>query len=244
MLIGQAEDFCPSCGCALDRRPKRKAKCPHCGDPIHVKTRPQDRIRVLVTKAQADALQIEWTIYPREIPFAIDPTSREFSVMSAALTKRFLKQPSEADVVWGCLNARTLKYVEERAWGSYSRNLLQLGLALVRERKHGHAMKFFLAHAYMALNGPINAMRAETNDKVSYEGARFDPQSASIPDYVVGQIARSLLICRFSYSIAFSTFCEEASYIRRAFPASLDPADLWQTFSIQLIVFGWPESVD
>src|SRR5579863_10040178 len=78
MSIGQIDDICPNCGSMLSKRPRRKAKCAHCGEFIYVRTRPSDRKRVLVTKGEADALQAEWeaVLRTRHSRYTSDPRSR------------------------------------------------------------------------------------------------------------------------------------------------------------------------
>jgi DNA-directed RNA polymerase subunit RPC12/RpoP len=58
--IGCLDNVCPNCGKSLLKRPQRKAKCPHCGMPIFVRTRPLDRKPVLLTEEQTSQLENEW----------------------------------------------------------------------------------------------------------------------------------------------------------------------------------------
>ncbi len=54
---------CPNYHEALFKIPGgAKTKCPHCGEFIFVRTRPKDNARVVVTKAEADKIDEEWTI--------------------------------------------------------------------------------------------------------------------------------------------------------------------------------------
>jgi len=48
---------CPSCGKPLKKVPAAKTKCPHCGEPMLVRTRPEDRARIVVTRAQAERIE-------------------------------------------------------------------------------------------------------------------------------------------------------------------------------------------
>jgi predicted RNA-binding Zn-ribbon protein involved in translation (DUF1610 family) len=64
--LDQRKAECPSCHQALKKIPGSKTKCPHCGEYMYVRTRPQDRTRVIVNKAGADKLAVEWAAYFEE----------------------------------------------------------------------------------------------------------------------------------------------------------------------------------
>lgn len=53
-------NMCPYCGARLVPVPSRKRKCPGCGQYVHVKRKPSDRKRYLVTDAEARAIEAEW----------------------------------------------------------------------------------------------------------------------------------------------------------------------------------------
>ena len=50
---------CPSCGVALDPLPKAKKKCPSCGQPIYVRSGP-DEIRYLLAESDLAAHDAKW----------------------------------------------------------------------------------------------------------------------------------------------------------------------------------------
>ena len=58
--IGNLDSICPYCNHDLAVRPRGKKKCPHCGQFIHVRTRPCDGRKVLVTVAQVEQIQEQW----------------------------------------------------------------------------------------------------------------------------------------------------------------------------------------
>ena len=59
-LIGETSAICPHCCTSLQKMPGRKTMCPSCQQPILVRTRPQDRQRVLVTPDQALKIADQW----------------------------------------------------------------------------------------------------------------------------------------------------------------------------------------
>jgi hypothetical protein len=58
-----SEARCPYCSSALSKIPQRKSKCPHCGQPIHVKASPTNREKRLVTELQAVEIEAQWSEY-------------------------------------------------------------------------------------------------------------------------------------------------------------------------------------
>lgn len=61
--LGRTDDRCPYCLVAFVKRPKRKIKCLACEDYVHVRTRPLDQEKVLLTEMDAAALEEEWKIH-------------------------------------------------------------------------------------------------------------------------------------------------------------------------------------
>jgi DNA-directed RNA polymerase subunit RPC12/RpoP len=59
--IGRLDNVCPYCEEELAKKPERKTACPHCGNYIFVRSRPFDRQRVLLTEAQTNQVEAEWT---------------------------------------------------------------------------------------------------------------------------------------------------------------------------------------
>lgn len=59
-LIGSENGACPSCGTLLERPPLKKAKCPHCGNFIFIRSRPIDGKRVLLKGTDLGQLEFEW----------------------------------------------------------------------------------------------------------------------------------------------------------------------------------------
>lgn len=52
---------CPSCKAALEKMPQRKTKCKACGEFMFVKSTPDNREKRLMTQAQAEAAEQEWS---------------------------------------------------------------------------------------------------------------------------------------------------------------------------------------
>ena len=58
--LGNVEPVCPYCSKSLEKKPKKRSKCPHCGNYFRVRTRPQDRQQVLVTEEQAEEISKQY----------------------------------------------------------------------------------------------------------------------------------------------------------------------------------------
>lgn len=59
-LLGNLEPICPYCSNPLKKKPKRRSKCPHCGNYFLVRTRVQDRQQVLVTEEEAEEISKQY----------------------------------------------------------------------------------------------------------------------------------------------------------------------------------------
>lgn len=91
------KSLCPNCNAPLARAPKRKARCPHCGQHIYV------RGGKLLSE---DAAQTEdWLRYLDQ--FGV--TRRRFTLARNRLSERFGTRASVGDTVWSILNEQVAK---------------------------------------------------------------------------------------------------------------------------------------
>jgi len=58
--LGNFEPICPYCNNLLEIKPKRRSKCPNCGNYFRIRTRPQDRKQVLVTEEEAEEIEKQY----------------------------------------------------------------------------------------------------------------------------------------------------------------------------------------
>jgi len=73
-LLGSVAQACPNCGVSLGKMHARKTKCKDCGLFLYVRTRPQDRVQVLLTEEDVQALEARWHQYEDDKP-QISPRS-------------------------------------------------------------------------------------------------------------------------------------------------------------------------
>ncbi len=92
--IGMLDAVCPSCGACLEKRPKRKTRCPHCGEFIFSRKRPIDEKIVLLNAAQAEVIERDWALdykIKSSQPRPVDPIWAER--IAVALRTRFDPDP-------------------------------------------------------------------------------------------------------------------------------------------------------
>jgi hypothetical protein len=97
---------CPYCKQNLSKRPKRKTKCPHCGEYVFVRTSPSGNgSKVLVTDDEAEQIDLEWQrIHSRKkwmqslAQYGI--SDADFDRHKKSLGERFRQEPRDSDVVW------------------------------------------------------------------------------------------------------------------------------------------------
>jgi len=154
--VGNTDAVCPHCDHTLEKKPGRKKKCPHCCHFIYVRTRPSDRQRVLVTEAQAEQIEEQWSIANGTHDAFMAKTNR-FADEKAKLKKRFGGgEPSDNDVRWGLLNQERTEHAGQRDWGLYSNATFEMAELLKKEGKTTRALQFYLEVCYHDLNGPNN----------------------------------------------------------------------------------------
>lgn len=107
--LGNVDAVCPHCNQALEKKPGRKKKCPYCGQFIYVRTRPSDEQQVLVTEAQAEEIEEQWSIVNGTHDAYLGEKGR-FAEEKAKLARRFGREPSDKDVRWSQLNQELIEH--------------------------------------------------------------------------------------------------------------------------------------
>jgi hypothetical protein len=88
---------CPYCNQILEKKPKRKMKCPHCGEDIFVRSRQDLFPSILLTEQDArvaDHFQTLMGIATFEVSQA------DFFRERRQLAERFGSQPASGDILW------------------------------------------------------------------------------------------------------------------------------------------------
>lgn len=154
-MVGNVEAVCPYCNCSLEKKPGRKKKCPECNNYIYVRTSPKTGEKILITEAQIDIIEEQWSI--------INGTHSEYiqrkkiiEKEGKSLKKKFGREPSENEIKWSLLNKELIDNASRGNWGLYRNTKLNMAELLLEESKSKQALSIFLEVAYLDINGPCN----------------------------------------------------------------------------------------
>ena len=229
--IGNIEPICPNCGKALENKPSRKKKCPECGNFMFVRTRPSDNKKVLVTEAQAEVIEEQWSIVNGTHDSYLKE-KKAFENERASQAKRFGCAPSENDVKWALLNKQLTEYALKGDWGFYRNTKLQMADILRKEKKLKNALYFYLDVFYLDLNGPNNM--GGTSPRLLKEFPPFRPNEAMIAPGILKRIlsiVKQLELDTKETEILFKDMVKE-QYSFIDLPISAEKA--WKVFEAQI----------
>ena len=99
----ESEPICPHCGGVLEKKPKRKKKCPLCKNYIYVRTSSSTSDKILVTEEEAK--KIDWL--KKLENYGI--TEKHFDDQKNKLSKQFGCVPSNHDVIHSLFNKLVLE---------------------------------------------------------------------------------------------------------------------------------------
>ncbi len=100
--------MCPYCNSQLDKLPKRKKKCPTCGNHIHIRTGQRIFPSILLTEGQADVADHfdDMRYY--------GVTDMHFIQEEEKLRREFGKDPRPRDTLWSFYNSLMTRLAEEK----------------------------------------------------------------------------------------------------------------------------------
>lgn len=135
------QPFCPHCGAEISPPPTRKRKCPHCRETILVRTRPDNRQRVIVTEAQAEEIDQAWGEKRAEDWLAkksraYGATEDDVARVQSELTQQFGRPPATRDVAWRLANERVSMLTQREDWGGLGNLYWQMALQLYEEGRN------------------------------------------------------------------------------------------------------------
>ncbi len=218
---------CPNCHKALSKIPGAKTKCPHCGEFMLVRTRPKDNARVVVTKAEADKIDEEWTIVAGTHDIFV-AEKEKFSKEKEILRKRFGgKEPSDNDVRWGLLNKQLIEHAKNGDWGLYRNARFQMAEILRGKMKLKDALRTYLEVCYLDLNGVRN-VDGMNDPEILKEFPPFDPkESAFLAPGVIDLIKRIVLKLNLSKEEIEQIFVEHNSRSEKSLRLPLSVGGAW-----------------
>lgn len=237
--IGNLEDVCPYCSKSLTKRPQKKAKCPHCGKYILVRTRQSDRQRVLVTENQAYEIEAQWSEIQSVAPPHIDK-KKGFDDEKKILTKKFGQESSDNDVIWSLLNKELVENSQAQHWGLYRNTLFEMAELLRSESRLLDALKRYFEVCYLDLNGPsnyggINDMDPDLLRAVIGEEIKpFNPDRGEIYPGVLQAVKYLMKSLEMNSADAHLQFLEAAGKLERAFSLPLHLEYAWKAIEKEL----------
>jgi hypothetical protein len=153
--IGSLAAACPHCSHPLKPRPKRKKKCPKCGQYMFARTRPTDSKQILVTAAQAEQIEEQWAIVNGTHDEWL-AARRRVEQTRIDLRRKFGREPSESDVQWRLLIEDRLTHAKDNNWGLFRNSTFEMAELLRKDGRHRDALVRYLEVCYLDLNGPKN----------------------------------------------------------------------------------------
>ncbi len=123
--------ICPYCSNELAKTPQRKSKCPHCGNIIFVKRKPDEDEKKLVTENQAGEIETLWAKhYAQTLEQKLkwlDVTDGRIAKVTEELRLKFGGMPRENDIIWRIYIEELIKakdYQDRRIMYFYMAKLL------------------------------------------------------------------------------------------------------------------------
>lgn len=208
--IGTSEAVCPHCGAVLEKMPGRKRKCAECGEFIYVRTRPQDRIRVLVTESQAQEIDDQWDVH------------HGYQSLS-----KYDESGLSPDEQWGQCNKELLEHARTGKWGLYRNTRLHMANIVHREGRLQQALQTYLEVCYLDLNGPCNVGGLQEYPDILREYPPFRPEEALLAPGVlawVREVSQSMDLDDHGLK---SEYLEVANRVHAALHLPVSPDEAW-----------------
>jgi hypothetical protein len=233
-LVGKVDPICPYCEELLDKKPGRKKKCPHCGNYIYVRTRPSGQQRVLVTEAQTEEIEEQWSI--------VHGTHKEYLARRKLLddTKAQLTrdgvEPSDSLVRYHLLNREAMEHAKLLQMGLYRNAKLGMADILRKEGQFENALAQYLAVCYIDLNGPSNTgiytnQSGRLSSLVGEDNPPWNPKkSGELTPLIVGQVASLIEKTGFDRGKTREAFMHGVSAVEGLQPP-ISAEDAWRKIS-------------
>lgn len=164
--MGRMDGACPYCRADLPAWPTRSGPCPRCGGEILVRSRPLDRERVLVTEAEAEALEVEWELYRERggsSPLRPLLDDQELESERDAMRIRFGREPNQFEVASSLISHRAFEHMRRLELGSFRDFGLAKASLLDQQGRMAEALAGYLGVCFLDLNGARNPPRHDHN---------------------------------------------------------------------------------
>jgi uncharacterized Zn finger protein (UPF0148 family) len=126
------EPKCPACAAGLRKVPQRKTKCPVCGQFMFVKYSPGNRVKRLVTQAEAEAIEAEWRMYhERErVTENLGLDKTDYDSVRSLMAAQFGEEQADWNTEYYFLNQSLKRTTDHR-----ERKMLYLRLAIHSDKR-------------------------------------------------------------------------------------------------------------
>jgi hypothetical protein len=224
--IGCTKPVCPHCQQGLEKMPARKKKCPSCGEFIYVRTRPADRVKVLVTEEQAAAIEEQWVRHETEAELARLRGLPGYTRARAKLRRLLGREPDEHEVVIELARGELEQHKAERDWGLYRNAQLQIASELRTLNRLEASFAAYLVLCYLDLNGPNN-VGGTKDPEVLAEFPPFDPKDAGLTPGILMDVLALQQGLGLSVDQTKEAFFSATAKSSRLLPLPVSPEVAW-----------------
>ncbi|MEW8437361.1 MAG: hypothetical protein AB2689_04310 [Candidatus Thiodiazotropha taylori] len=221
-MVGNVESICPYCDYALEKKPGRKKKCPGCNKFIYGRTSPKTSEKILITEAQIDTVEEQWSIVDGTHPEYIQK-KKIIEDERKSLKKKFGREPSENDIKWSLLNNELIDNASNGNWGLYRNTKFAMAEILSGESKSKQALSILLEVTYLDVNGPCN-----TGGYTSKEFPPFQKSHAMIASGVINRASNIITDMELNINDTKAIFDEVAEVNFKNLKLPIRPETAWK----------------
>jgi hypothetical protein len=212
---------CPSCHKSLARVPGRKTHCPHCGLPVFVRTRAQDRARVVVNEAQAKRMELDWAVLggAREPTFACLASKEDVLRIQEGMTRSLGREAQVDEIKRALLDEIAERHAKAEDWGLFRNTQLAIAELLLRRWQLRAALSSYIYVWILDANGASNG-NSWKDEELQEKYPPFDITTAFEAPVIIQQIVGIVSVLNADKDDLRPLF--EDAYSKHAFPLSLD----------------------
>jgi len=233
--IGNDGSECPYCFTPLEPRPGRKKKCPHCGEYIYVRKRPSDGRRVLLTEAQVEELEEQWSIANGRHEEYV-AKRQQWEKAKRHLTRAGV-EPSKDMVEFHLYSEEAMRHAKLGNMAEYRDAQMGMATVLEREGRAEAALSKYLGVWYMDLNGPgLMSITDALGRRVPLSGGSpWRPSRSRRPDPRFVKRVRELVAeCGLDGSQVKQAFMHAAEAVQCVHPPT-PPDEAWRQLAKDLL---------
>lgn len=231
-LLGKLHANCPYCHVKLEKKPGRKKKCPHCENFIYVRTRPQDKEKVLLREDELVVLEEQWSIVNGTHDQFLQNQAR-LKATEGKLRRQLAKEPAENEVQWKILNDDGLTHIQNKDWGFYRNTRYRMSEIMRKEKRFLGSLDLLLEVCVLDLSGPQNC--GGINDpKILREYPPFDPSMGELAPGIIGRICGAMAKAEISVHQLKKRFEIVATKLKKSLRLPLNINQSWKELESQL----------